>query len=117
MKRKLLIIISMVLIAGLLIGCSSNGDTNENENENGNDDEITTTFTLEELAEFDGKNGKPAYVAVDGIVYDLSDVPAWTNGLHNGVMAGGDRSQEIAEMSPHGKRVLDNLPVVGKLEE
>lgn len=116
MKRKLLLMISMVLIAGLLIGCSTNGDTNDNENNNGNDDEITTTFTLEELAEFDGLNGNPAYVAVDGIVYDVSNVPAWNNGQHNGIMAGGDRTQEIAEMSPHGKRVLNGLPVVGKLE-
>ncbi len=29
-------------------------------------------FTLEELAEYNGTGGRPAYVAVNGIVYDVS---------------------------------------------
>lgn len=33
------------------------------------------TFTTTELAEFDGRNGHPAYVAVKGVVYDVSNVP------------------------------------------
>jgi cytochrome b involved in lipid metabolism len=32
-------------------------------------------FTTEELAKYDGKNNQPAYIAVDGIVYDVSDYP------------------------------------------
>jgi Predicted heme/steroid binding protein len=29
-------------------------------------------FTLEELKQYNGENGQPAYVAIDGIVYDVS---------------------------------------------
>ena len=39
-------------------------------------------FTPEELAEFDGRDGKPAYVAYDGLVYDVSGGPTWIAGDH-----------------------------------
>lgn len=29
-------------------------------------------FTLEELSQYDGSNGKPAYVAIEDIVYKLN---------------------------------------------
>ncbi len=73
------------------------------------------TFTVEELAKFDGKNGNPAYVAVDGVVYDVSNVPQWKDGEHNGMKAGNDLTEQIKSQSPHGTSVLKELPVVGKL--
>lgn len=73
-------------------------------------------FTLEELAKYNGKDGNRAYVAVDGIVYDVTDVPPWKGGEHQGrVSAGKDLSKEIEDLSPHGKSVLEDLPVVGTL--
>ncbi len=72
-------------------------------------------FTVKELAEFDGKEGRPAYVAVDGIVYDVTGRPSWTEGKHNGVLAGRDLTNEINNISPHGATVLKKLSVVGKL--
>ena len=39
-------------------------------------------MTLAELAEHDGRDGRRAYVAVNGTVYDLTDSPRWENGLH-----------------------------------
>lgn len=75
------------------------------------------TFTLEELAEFNGKDGKPAYVAVGGVVYDVSGVEEWKEGEHkDGVKAGTDATEAIAN-SPHGADVLTKLPVVGVLVE
>lgn len=35
------------------------------------------TFTTEELAAFNGQNGNPAYIAVDGVVYDVTKVSTW----------------------------------------
>src|SRR5690625_4591960 len=73
-------------------------------------------FTLEDLSEYDGQDGNPAYVAVDGVVYDVTDVGAWAGGNHlGGLTAGADLTEEISQ-SPHGESVLDGLPVVGTLE-
>lgn len=76
----------------------------------------TVEITLEELSEFSGKDGARAYVAVDGVIYDVTDVPPWAGGTHQGkVEAGNDVSQMILQ-SPHGKKVLEKLPVVGKIK-
>lgn len=77
------------------------------------EDEMSMTLT--ELADYNGQNGMPAYVAVDGIIYDVSDVPQWFNGKHNGVEAGNDVTAQITGMSPHGVKVLEKLPVVGSI--
>ena len=72
-------------------------------------------FTLEELAQYDGSNGKPAYVAIEGIVYDLSKVPAWNGGKHfDGNTAGKDLTAQFK--SCHGMSTLKNLPKVGVLK-
>jgi len=42
-------------------------------------------FTLEELSQYDGSNGKPAYVAIEGVVYDLSKELTWAGG-HTSVL-------------------------------
>lgn len=73
-------------------------------------------FTLQELSSYNGENGNPAYIAVDGIVYDVSDIDSWKNGSHNGFKAGADLTVEINEQAPHGTSTLENLPIVGKLE-
>lgn len=73
------------------------------------------TFTIDELKKFDGQNGNKAYVAVDGVVYDVTDIPKWANGQHNGLTAGNDLTEAIAA-SPHGKAILGKLTVVGKLK-
>lgn len=74
------------------------------------------TFILDELAQYDGKNGNDAYVAVDGIVYDVTNAAKWQNGSHYGVQAGTDCTTAISR-SPHGSSVLDGLPIVGTLTE
>ncbi len=72
-------------------------------------------LTVDELAAYDGTNGKPAYVAVNGVIYDVTNVPAWKNGAHNGYTAGKDLSDAIGN-APHKDSVLANLTVVGKLK-
>lgn len=71
-------------------------------------------FTLEELEEFDGTNGKPAYVAYDGVVYDVTESAMWNEGDHEGQhAAGGDLTEEHAD-APHDVYVTD-FPEVGRL--
>jgi predicted heme/steroid binding protein len=71
-------------------------------------------FDAAELAKYDGKNGNRAYVAVEGKVYDVTDVPQWANGSHFGkFQAGQDLTTEIETLSPHGVSKLDSVPIVG----
>ncbi|PEG97319.1 cytochrome B5 [Lactobacillus sp. UMNPBX9] len=71
-------------------------------------------FTLDELKNYDGKEGRKAYIAVDGVVYDVTNVAAWQGGTHHGNNAGNDVSSRIVK-APHGKSTLEKLEVVGKL--
>ena len=71
-------------------------------------------FTLEELKNYDGKEGRKAYIAVDGVVYDVTNVAAWQGGTHHGNNAGNDVSDRIVK-APHGKKKKKKLEVVGKL--
>lgn len=95
----------------VLTSCSnSNQASQENDRE-----EII--LTIEELAEYNGKDGKPAYIAVDGVIYDVTNSSLWGQGDHNGFEAGGDLTEGIKNESPHGLSVLSRIPVVGKIAD
>lgn len=74
-------------------------------------------FTVEMLAQYDGANGKPAYVAVNGIVYDLSLEPTWGGGTHFGLYAGKDLSDQFNGCHGGMQDVLRNLPQVGVMQD
>lgn len=46
-------------------------------------EEAERIFTPQELAEYNGRNGQPAFVAVDGVVYDASGSSQWAGGEHD----------------------------------
>lgn len=71
-------------------------------------------FTLEELAQFDGSGGKPAYVAVGGTVYDVSVQGAWGGGTHFGLYAGKDLTAHF-QACHDNDTILNALPKVGVL--
>lgn len=73
-------------------------------------------LTLEQLAQFDGQNGNKAYIAVNGVIYDVTDSSLWPNGSHNGYQAGQDLTTFIMS-SPHGLSTLSRIPIVGTLVE
>jgi len=73
-------------------------------------------FTLEELAKYDGKEGRPAYIAYKGKVYDMSESWLWEDGGHQGLHeAGKDLTAEM-EDAPHEEDNIFDMPVVGELE-
>jgi predicted heme/steroid binding protein len=74
--------------------------------------EKTQKFTLQELKEFNGKNGKPAYVGYKGKVYDVTDSSLWGEGDHMGHTAGEDLTEQI-EFAPHAEDVLERMKTVG----
>lgn len=72
-------------------------------------------FTVEELAQYDGKDGRKAYVAFEGIVYDVSESAMWIDGEHVAMHdAGADLTAEQDD-APHDAYITD-FPVVGRLE-
>jgi predicted heme/steroid binding protein len=75
-------------------------------------------FSTDELAGYDGKEGRPAYVAWRGKVYDVSGSPEWEEGEHweeHG--AGAELTEELENFSPHGPEALDGFTQVGTLSE
>ena len=72
------------------------------------------TFTLEELSTYNGLDGNKAYVAYKGFVYDVTNVPAWKEGMHNGQVAGTDLTEEIGK-APHGDGIFERLEIIGKI--
>ena len=73
-------------------------------------------FTLAELAAADGKDGKPAYIALRGRVYGVSGSPLWAGGGHMARhRAGQDLTAEFAD-APHGTEVFERYPRVGVLK-
>lgn len=70
------------------------------------------TFTIQQLSIYDGKGGKPAYVAINGRVYDVTNESAWGGGSHFGVMAGKDLTNEYTSCHKDMK-AIKKLPMVG----
>ena len=78
-------------------------------------EEAERKFTLEELKQYDGREGRPAYIAFKGKVYDVTEDYLWVNGDHQGMhTAGKDLTEEISS-APHGEENLDRVKLVGIL--
>jgi predicted heme/steroid binding protein len=76
-----------------------------------------TKLTREELARHNGKDGAPAYIAVNGRVYDVSNSFHWRGGRHHALHSAGADLTDSLKGAPHGSHLLDRVPVVGTLEE
>jgi predicted heme/steroid binding protein len=70
-------------------------------------------FTKEEVAQYNGKNGNPAYVIYMGKVYDVSASFLWKDGIHQVFHSAGVDLTNALEQAPHGGDVLEKFPVVG----
>ena len=72
-------------------------------------------FTEKELAQCNGQNGNPVYVAHKGNVYDVSESKLWKGGLHmRRHSAGADLTSDI-QAAPHGVEMLERYPQIGTL--
>lgn len=78
--------------------------------------ETARKFTLDELGKFDGKEGRPAYVAHKGKVYDVTESSQWIDGDHIGHAAGEDLTEQM-EIAPHDEEVMDRMKLIGVLSK
>lgn len=111
-KRALILLAAGLVLAGT--ACSGGGEGQFTEEEQQLIE--STIISSDELAATDCQSGADCWVAVDGVVYDVSAVSGWNQGeAHHGVKAGTDATAQFAD-SPHGAPQLEKLTVVGGYE-
>lgn len=76
---------------------------------------IPEVFDPETLSHFDGKEGRPAYIAYEDKVFDMAGLKLWKNGVHMKHAAGYDMTDSLPK-APHGEEKLEGLPVIGKYD-
>ncbi|HAR63456.1 MAG: hypothetical protein DKM50_12235 [Candidatus Margulisiibacteriota bacterium] len=69
-------------------------------------------LTLEELAQYDGQNSNPAYVAVDNIIYDISNSSLRTTKTFK---SGKNVTKYVKEKNSKNYDALKSCPIVGKI--
>ncbi len=79
--------------------------------------EAARIISDQELAKYDGSDGKPAYVAVNNEVYDMTNVPVWAGGTHFGLLAGKNLTHDFSICHNGMEDILNNLPKVGVLQQ
>ena len=76
---------------------------------------MSLKLTKAQLEEYNGKGGKPAYVACEGKIYDVSKSPFFQDGRHfNHEELGYDLTDDLTN-APHDESKLESFPVVGEL--
>lgn len=84
------------------------------------DNTQTTTYTADNLSDYNGVDGAKTYVAYDGFVYDVSESPLWVGGSHKPAVMGGyvevKAGRDITKwlgFAPHGRENIERFPKVG----
>lgn len=72
-------------------------------------------MTEEELSFFNGEEGRQAYFAYQGKVYDATKSKLWKNGTHMARHNAGFDLTGVLPQAPHGETQVLSLPVVATL--
>lgn len=118
------LVITLVVVAVLL---AISAWVYSRPNNAGNSSKLERTFTSEEQQLLDTRevttaelaaatcaDGAECWLAVNGIVYDMSGFPSWMPGPHHGIAPGTDATAQFVD-SGHGLAYLEKMPVVGSL--
>jgi len=73
-------------------------------------------ITKQALALRNGTDREEIWVAVDGLVYDVTESRMWQGGTHYEHWAGQELAEEL-EDAPHTRKVFEKFQVVGRLKE
>jgi len=74
-------------------------------------------FTRKELAQYNGRDGAPAFIAYEGKVYNVSHSFLWQDGRHQVLHTAGVDLTASLDQAPHGTDLLERFPVIGLLDE
>ncbi len=74
-------------------------------------------FDRESLSRYDGSDGRPAYVAYEGRIYDVSRSRLWAGGAHMKRHSAGEDLTEDLDDAPHDPEVLKRFRQVGVLKD
>ena len=72
-------------------------------------------LTAEELQRFDGKEGRPAFVAYNGKIYDVTRSKLWKDGSHARKHHAGSDLTDALKTAPHAENKILSMPEVGKV--
>ena len=72
-------------------------------------------LTGDQLASYDGKEGRPAFFGYEGKLYDATASKLWKQGVHMGRHNAGMDLTEALKLAPHGSEKIAALPQVGTL--
>ena len=106
-----LVMVSSALIVITVIGPRLKARLKESPEE----DTGSGMLTPAALAGRDGKEGRPAWFAFEGKIYDATRSRLWREGVHMGRHQAGADLSEALQLAPHGPDKITLLPVVGEL--
>jgi predicted heme/steroid binding protein len=72
-------------------------------------------FTRSQLALRNGQDKPEIWVALNGIIYDVTKSRLWREGKHYEHWAGQDLTDELKD-APHNEKVFDKFLMIGTLE-
>ncbi len=73
-------------------------------------------FSRAQLALRNGQDKAEVWVALRGVIYDVSKSRLWSKGKHYEHWAGQDLTDELPD-APHNEKVFDKFKVVGRLAD
>ncbi len=73
------------------------------------------SYTKSQLALRNGQDKPQIWVALHGLIYDVTESRLWRNGKHYEHWAGQDLTDELKD-APHTEKVFEKFKVVGSLK-
>jgi predicted heme/steroid binding protein len=72
-------------------------------------------LTEQELRQFNGERGQRAYIAYQGVIYDVTDAPNWRGSMHREMHYPGLDLTRSLRKAPHDEGVFRRVLRVGTL--
>jgi predicted heme/steroid binding protein len=113
--RKVLVVTVQARLAELQTVSNASNKSTLSEVSGKSSDGPSRKFNVEELKNYSGQEGKPAYIVFSGKVYDVTDSALWQDGNHLGDHQAGKDLTAAIKSAPHGDEVLAKVKQVGIL--